>query len=415
MILRRIADFDVDRELGAGAMGTVYLVRRNDERFAVKVIRPELAGTGDFVPRLRREADVGAHVLHPNVVRTLGSGTTEVDGVSLHYLVMEYVEGKDLRALLDELGSFPEALLREVAVKLAAGLEAIHAAGVVHRDLKPENVLVTQTHEVRIMDLGVARFRDAASSLTQEGDFTGTLLYAAPEAFLGAEVGPASDLYALGVLLYELASGVNPFVFESSLGVMRAQVELVPATLRERDVAVSPFLCEVVRTLMAKRADARFPSAGDLRRTLEAGEDAPWWRARAADVERAARRRPSVPVDRPTALHGRATELATLREAFAAARRGEGGVVTLEGEEGIGKSRLLDELLRGLGAEPAHVLYGAFGPGGGLGGVTEAVVGHLGEADLEAHLRRHLDAEGALVPAFAARLRDALAPAGVAP
>ena len=217
-------------------------------------------------------------------------------------------------------------------------------------------------------------------------------------------------------MLYELATGVNPFVQSSSLGVMRAQIDLVPATLRERDATVSPFLSEVVATLMAKKPDARFPSAADLRRTLAEAEESAWWGGRAALLAREERRLPSIPVDRTTAVYGREAELDALRKAWAAAERGEGGVVHVEGEAGIGKTRLLDELVRTLGAGRRHVLYGAFGPEGRARrasprpwSITSATV------DLEPQLLRHLDAQSSLVPAFAARLRDELPPPGVVP
>ncbi len=121
MALARVADYEIERELGTGAMGTVYLARRGPERFALKVIRPELVDTSDAVARFRREADLGGRVHHRNVVRTLGSGVTKADGAELHYLVMEYVRGKDLRTLLEELGTVPEALVREIASRSPRG------------------------------------------------------------------------------------------------------------------------------------------------------------------------------------------------------------------------------------------------------------------------------------------------------
>ena len=177
---------------------------------------------------------------------------------------MEYVEGRTLRALLEDLGTVPEALVREIGRQVAEGLAAIHEAGVVHRDVKPENVLITDDHRVRIMDLGVARIQDASVALTQEGQFAGSLLYAAPEQLRRGTVGPAADLYALGVVLHELATGRNPFRAEDAAGVMRAHLEERPPTLTEVDPDLSPFLAEVVSTLLEKDPAKRFPSAADL-------------------------------------------------------------------------------------------------------------------------------------------------------
>ena len=196
---------------------------------------------------------------------------------------------------------------------------------------------------------------------------------------------------------------------------MQAQIEVVPAPAHERNAAISPFLSEVVATLMAKRAEERFESAAALRRTLAAAEDSPWWKVRATQVARAALRVPRIPVERATASYGRKDELDALNEAWASARGGVGGVVWIEGEAGIGKSRLLDEFVRGLGDGRRHVLYGAFPAAGGLRGVTEAIVDHFGEGDLGGRLRPHLEAYADLVPAFAARMRDECPPSGAAP
>ncbi|MCU0726953.1 MAG: serine/threonine protein kinase, partial [Planctomycetes bacterium] len=155
------------RRLGAGGMGSVWLAAGpGDGPVAVKLMHPHVLAQPGFLDRFRREAEIGARVHHENVVRTLFAGEQEVAGRTLHYIVMEYVEGDTLRALLADLGFLPENLLREIARQVAAGLAAIHAEGAVHRDLKPENVLITREDRVRIMDLGVAHFFDRSSVLT---------------------------------------------------------------------------------------------------------------------------------------------------------------------------------------------------------------------------------------------------------
>jgi len=132
-----------------------------------------------------------------------------VGGRLCYFLVMEYAEGQTLRELLAELGKVPEALLREIAIQTSAGLAAIHAEGILHRDLKPENILLARDQRVRIMDLGVAKVEDASESITKAGKFAGSLPYVAPEVIRQESLGPAADLYSLGVLLHELATGAN--------------------------------------------------------------------------------------------------------------------------------------------------------------------------------------------------------------
>src|SRR5262245_51681088 len=184
-----LGPYRLHRELGSGGMGSVYLAAVEGDapglaqgtKVAVKVVHPHLLATPGFFKRFLREAEIGKAVRHENVVRTLDVDATLVHGKQANYLVMEYVEGRTLREVLRELKTVPEALLRELATQIAAGLAAIHSAGIVHRDLKPENVLVTRENEVRIMDLGVARLQEATVAITREGQFAGSLLYASPE------------------------------------------------------------------------------------------------------------------------------------------------------------------------------------------------------------------------------------------
>ncbi|HEX5135612.1 MAG TPA: protein kinase [Planctomycetota bacterium] len=401
-----LGPFRLEREIGRGGMGTVYeaIDTRSSARVALKALHPYLLGSPTLRDRFTREARLGKQVSHRNVVRTLGY--ERVEGYDL--LVMEYVEGRTLRGLVEAWGTVPEAFLREIARQAASGLAAIHDAGIVHRDLKPENILVADDRRVRIMDLGVAKIRDASVALTTEGQFLGSLPYAAPEQCEGGEVGPAADLYSLGVVLYELATGENPFRSETPGASVRAHLDVVPPHATERNGEVSSFLGELLATLLAKRPERRFASARALAAALEAGERGDWWRVREQEIR--ARRLPRVLVSRDTSFVGRGAELDRMRAAWRSACAGEGQAVVLEGEPGIGKSRIIDAFLRELDPDRSHVLYGSFPPGGELRGLVDAVVNLFGRGRIDRELGTRLGELAAIAPAVADLMRDGVGP-----
>ena len=417
------------RPLGAGGMGAVYLAELIDDRsyasagtrVAVKILHPDLVSDELIARRFQREAELGTAVDNPCVVRTHEADVAEVAGELYCFLVLEYVEGRTLAHLLDSLGALPEGLLRDLAQQVAAGLAAVHEAGAVHRDLKPANVLLTPDHQVKVMDLGVAHVRGDQGSVTMAGDFVGTLHYASPEQFEGLPLGPASDLYSLGVLLYESATGVQPFAAPDFAQVMRRHLDLQPEKAGKLNPQVSPFLEEVIATLLAKDPLSRFESGAELVRVLEEGESGSWWRDRETTLRdqhpRGELRRIRVPA--ATALIGRGTELESLRQAYREAREGHGRLVLVEGEAGVGKSRLLDEFLAGLEREreDALVLHGAHAPGaqGRRSAFAQSLLEHFGEARLETALARHAAAATRVLPAFASWLKGSSPPEGVEP
>ena len=221
----RLGPYAILRELGSGAMGTVYEARDADGvRVALKVVHPHLLSHEGFRERFLREANVGRRIHHPNVIRTLDAG--EVDGRP--YIALEFVVGGTLDDLRQELGRVPETLCRHIGTHAARGLDAIHAEGIVHRDVKPENILITPDHDVRLMDLGLARSSTGTDRVTLTGQFVGSPAYCPPEQFMGEAVLDArSDLYSLGVTLYELATGERPFKAKSlemlALKIMEAK------------------------------------------------------------------------------------------------------------------------------------------------------------------------------------------------
>ncbi len=411
-------------------MGTVHLAEvtapvrdlAKGEFVALKIVHPHLLAVPELLQRFQREGEAGMAVRHSNVVRTLRVETLAHEGGPVHLLVMEYVEGQTLRSLLDELEKVPERLCRHIGREVAKGLAAIHAAGIVHRDLKPENILITHDEVVKVMDLGVARLKDEALRLSQTGAFLGSIHYAAPEQFGGAwdEVDGRTDLHGLGLVLYELATGRHPYSEGNTPlpTVMHRALTEVPRRVVELNAQLSPFLDDMVHTLLAKKREQRFASAAELVGILDEEEQGAWWRGRTQAIRLDSLRPPKrIRIPRETALYGRDQEIAQLRAAYALAKSGEGQVVLLEGEAGIGKTRLVDELLGSLqqeGESPSF-LFGSYPPGGAAtaaGAFTLAFREHFGEGALTEGLGRHLTATPLLAPAFASMLRGDTPPPG---
>jgi len=287
----------------------------------------------------------------------------------------------------------------------------------VHRDLKPENVLITRDHQVKVMDLGIARLADEVIRLSQTGAFVGSVEYGAPEQFTGGHAEPRTDLHALGVLLYELAAGRHPYRGDDFRTVMQRVCHESPRRLGQLCPQLSPFFEEVVHTLLAKAVEDRFASAEIVAALLDEGDESAWWRKRASEIRTITNRPPRrIRVPRETAVYGRDEELAELRTAFDHACEGGGRVVLVNGEAGIGKSRLVDELCSRLERDHVdfHFLYGSYPPGGAAtasGAFSTAYREQLGDQGAAPYLSR----TPGLVPAFDALLRGEPHPSGVEP
>ncbi|GLX20936.1 MULTISPECIES: serine/threonine-protein kinase [Streptomyces] len=258
--------------LGQGGMGQVWTAydRRLDRRVAVKLLRPDkVAGPGTVAEELRRrfvrECRVTAQVDHPGLVTVHDAGS---DGDEL-YLVMGYVEGSDLADHLAEHDPYPWPWAVAVVAQLCAVLSAVHAVPIVHRDLKPRNVMIRPDGTVLVLDLGVASVMDTDTTrLTSTGSPIGSPAYMAPEQAMGGAVGPYTDLYALGVLLYELLSGGVPFAGTTALGVLHRHLYEPPAPVRPLRPEIPPELEAVLLRLLAKDPQDRPGSAQEVYEAL---------------------------------------------------------------------------------------------------------------------------------------------------
>ncbi len=258
-----IGPYRLARRLGRGGMGEVFLAwdERLGRRVAVKRILRDNPRAQDR-ERLRREARAAARLSHPAVVQVYDL----VEDAAGDAIVLEYVEGRTLRALLAE-GVPPLGLAVRLAREIAEGLAAAHAAGLVHRDLKPENVIVTREGHAKILDFGIAKIQES-EALTAHGVVVGTAHAMSPEQARGGEVDGRSDLFSLGILLYELLAGTSPFRGKNSLEELQKVIGLAPPPVGSLRPDVPRELANLVDRLLSKRPEARPRDAGEVARTL---------------------------------------------------------------------------------------------------------------------------------------------------
>ena len=203
--------------LGSGGMSEVYLAHDEvlDRDVALKLLKDQYASDEEFIERFKREARSAASLSHPHIVYIFGWGESE-DGT--YYITMEYLLSGTLKDHILQRGALPPQMATEVALQIAKALRAAHENGVIHRDIKPRNILITDSGHVKVTDFGIARAAEA-TTISDVGDILGSVKYMSPEQAMGERVGPASDLYSLGVVLYEMLTGRVPFEVEVSADV----------------------------------------------------------------------------------------------------------------------------------------------------------------------------------------------------
>ena len=266
--------YEILRRLGGGGMAEVHLAR--DEHLgrdvALKLLKEQLAGDEMFLKRFLREARSAATLNHPNVVQVYDQRRSE-DG--RYYIAMEYVPGGTLKQRIVRKGALDPAEATRLGAQVAEALQAAHARGVIHRDVKSQNVLLSAAGDAKVADFGIARAADA-TTLSSPGSILGTAKYMSPEQAVGDPVGPASDLYSLGVVLYEMLTGELPFEADDFAQALARHAAEPPPRPREANPGVPEAMDALVTSLMAKDPELRRPgSASKLVDELRWAQDRP--------------------------------------------------------------------------------------------------------------------------------------------
>jgi serine/threonine-protein kinase len=265
--------YRLDVRIGFGGMGEVYRASRLliGDQVAIKILHATHVSDPQAGERFRREAQAAARLKHPNAVSIYDFGVTD-DG--LVYLVMELVEGQNLREIIKQQGSLSPATVSEITNQICSALQVAHQQNVVHRDLKPDNIMVNVTISglrVKVLDFGIAKLRDlAANNLTITGNVMGTPHYMSPEQCLGEDIDNRSDLYSLGVVIYQMLTGALPFNSSTSTAVVMQHVNKEPPSLRSINLSISHAVEAAVLHALAKRREERPQSAEALARELAA-------------------------------------------------------------------------------------------------------------------------------------------------
>src|SRR5262244_1542105 len=257
--------YRIERKLGAGGMADVYLAEDQElgRRVAIKILNGRHANDAQFIERFRREAKNAAALNHPNIVSIYDRGEAE----DTYYIAMEYLDGRTLKELIVSRGAAPINVAIEYARQILSALRFAHRHGIVHRDIKPHNVLVDGEGRVKVTDFGIARA--GASQMTEAGSIVGTAQYLSPEQARGAAVDQRSDLYSLGIVLYELLTGTVPFNGDTPVEIAMKHLSQTPEPPSEQRPDLPRDLDYVVMRALAKDPDDRYQSAEEMDADLE--------------------------------------------------------------------------------------------------------------------------------------------------
>lgn len=355
LIGRELRGIRLIRVIGSGGMGTVYLGKLVKSRrglsagteVAVKVLHSHYMQNSDMVARFKREAGLGMILRHQGIVRIHHVGSERLGTETVLFIVMEYLRGVTLRSVLEQSGSLSDDVLRKIGHQVAAALAEIHSRGIIHRDIKPENIFLEKGDVVKIGDFGLSQLSRRATESLHSG-FSGSVAYAAPERFGPGRAESPSDLYSLGVVLYEMAVGTNPFLGIDLIATISKHLDFVPQSPADSGALVAPFTSRFIMALLDKDPQKRLGPPSRVTRILARGEESQWWKSvrPVASAAFVSRRRAHFDILRKTDFYGRQTEIGTLFDLLDSVRTGSGGqVAVVRGEAGVGKTRLVDRLL----------------------------------------------------------------------
>ncbi len=262
MLNRTLDDrYTILERIGGGGMADVYRAHDKllDRSVAVKVLRSQFTDDEEFVSRFRREAQAAAKLSHPNIVNIYDVGLDE----QAYYIIMEYISGETLKDKIEREAPLPVETAVRIAIEIAEALEHAHQNNLVHCDIKPHNILVTRSGRIKVTDFGIAR-AVTSSTMTNSGTIIGSVHYFSPEQAKGAAVGAKSDIYSLGVVLYEMLTGQVPFTGESPISIALKHLQEEPKAPRELNPDIPPLIEAIVLKAMAKEPAARFNDIGEM-------------------------------------------------------------------------------------------------------------------------------------------------------
>ena len=265
--------YELGAGIGYGGMAEVYRGRdvRMGRDVAIKVLRSDLARDPNFLKRFEREARSAAALEHPAIVRVYDTGEGVINGTTLPYIVMEFVEGRTLREVLQREGPIDERRAMEITSDVCAALDYSHSRGIIHRDVKPANVMLTPAGVVKVMDFGIAKASNSTSStMTGTQAVIGTAQYLSPEQARGSKVDARSDVYSTGVLFYELITGEPPFRGDNPVAVAYQHVREIPDPPSRHNPKLTAAADAITLKALEKEPDDRYSTAGEMRDDLEA-------------------------------------------------------------------------------------------------------------------------------------------------
>jgi eukaryotic-like serine/threonine-protein kinase len=269
MVGEVLADrYELEELVGTGGMSSVFRAhdRLLDRKVALKILHQHYSSDDDYVERFKREARSVAALSHPNIVTVIDRG----EHADRQFIVFEYVDGENLKRMIERRGPAPVPDALELAIQIARGLGFAHQQGLIHRDVKPQNVLLNGDGRAKVTDFGIARSLNVQRGMTQTGTVLGTSDYIAPEQAQGQRVDEHTDVYSLGVVLYELLTSEVPFPGENFVAVAMRHINEEPPSVRDKRPDVSPRLDDAIRRAMAKRPEDRFPTMDAFCAALEA-------------------------------------------------------------------------------------------------------------------------------------------------